>query len=62
MVDFEKNKGIGKAFIENYASDFLNVIFSLDPESSKKKTMSKNVINEMKELEKKLVNINKKIE
>ena len=60
VVDFEKIKGIGKAFIENYASDFLNVILSFDPESSKKKAMSKNVINTMKELEKKLVNINKK--
>lgn len=60
LGDFEGIKGIGDTFINKYASYFLNVIANYLEENEKAINMNNNVIHTMKELEKKLVNINKR--
>lgn len=58
--DFQGIKGIGDTFINKYAKSFLNIIANYLEENEKVIGMNKNVIHTMKELEKKLVNINKR--
>ncbi|MCM1514634.1 MAG: AAA domain-containing protein [Anaeroplasma bactoclasticum] len=60
LEDFEGIKGIGKTFIENYGQAFLKVISKYQSSTEKRIVMSSQVAHTMKELEKKLVNINKR--
>lgn len=58
--DFLGVKGIGETFIKRYAPEFLKVISKYLEENEKAIGMKPKVIFTMKELEKKLVNINKR--
>ncbi len=60
ISDFEGVKGIGDTFIKRYATEFLNVISKYQSENEKEIQMKQSVVKTMKELEKKLVNINKR--
>ncbi len=59
--DFESITGIGKVFVENYAEAFLKVLnkyYNQDTGDSIK--LNRSSLNTLKELEKKLININKR--
>ncbi|HAK68852.1 MAG TPA: HRDC domain protein [Treponema sp.] len=64
LSDFESIPGVGKAFIENYGEQFLRVINRHERNTQgsgiRKVTINKSVSTTLKELEKKLVNINKR--
>lgn len=60
LSDFEGIRGIGKIFIESYGDKFLNIILKYQSSTEKVTTMNSSVIYTMKELEKKLVSINKR--
>lgn len=60
LDDFKGVKGIGTTFIENYGNKFLEVILKYQEQNEIEIAMKPKVISTMKELEKKLVNINKK--
>ena len=61
LSDFEGVAGVGKTFIDNYGELFLKVIHKYD-ETLNEKTVDLNAtaVQTLKELEKKLVNINKR--
>lgn len=61
LTDFEGIPGVGKAFIENYGEQFLEVIrkYSETP-AEKMVPLTESIIKTLKELEKKLVNINRR--
>ncbi len=61
LSDFEGVAGIGRTFIENYGEQFLSVILKYD-EAPTEKTVEINpvAVQTLKELEKKLVNINRR--
>ena len=60
-TDFESVSGIGKAFIDNYATDFLKIIRKYEVvEAEKTVPMNSTTSSLLKELEKKLVSINKR--
>lgn len=59
--DFEGVSGIGKAFIDNYANDFLKIIRMYEvADTEKTVSMNSSTSGLLKELEKKLVSINKR--
>lgn len=61
LSDFEGISGIGKAFIENYGDEFLAVILKYTVgKTDKKMSMNASAADTLKELEKKLVSINKR--
>ncbi|MBR6080024.1 MAG: HRDC domain-containing protein [Treponema sp.] len=64
LSDFDSIPGVGKSFIENYGEQFLRVInkYLRRTQSSgfTKVTITKNVQETLKELEKKLININRR--
>ena len=60
LEDLEKIKGIGKTFVDNYGEEFIKEILKEIGNDSNKSKMNSNVTNIMKDLEKKLVNLNKK--
>ena len=61
LSDFEGVPGIGKAFIENYGEAFLQVILKYEEAPTEKTvTMTASAAGTLKELEKKLVSINRK--
>jgi len=61
LTDFESVSGIGKAFIENYGKEFLTVILKhTEVQTEKKINMSSSAAETLKELEKKLVSINRR--
>lgn len=64
LSDFDSVPGVGKSFIENYGEQFLRVINRYQRKTQgsgfTKVTITKNVQNTLKELEKKLININKR--
>ncbi len=61
LADFEGVSGIGKTFIENYGEEFLAVILSkTETQTEKTVTMTSSAKNTLKELEKKLVSINRR--
>ena len=61
LSDFEGISGVGKTFIENYGNAFLNIILKYE-EAPTEKTVNINssIAKTLKELEKKLVSINKR--
>ena len=61
MSDFESVSGIGKSFIENYGKEFLEVILKhTEVQTEKKISINPSAAETLKELEKKLVSINKR--
>ncbi len=64
LSDFDSVPGVGKSFIENYGEQFLRVINRHQRKTQgsgfTKVTITKNVQGTLKELEKKLININKR--
>lgn len=61
LTDFESVSGIGKMFIENYGKEFLAVILKhTEVQTEKKINMSSSAAETLKELEKKLVSINRR--
>ncbi len=61
LSDFEGITGIGKTFIENYGEEFLNVILKYESVPAEKTVPIKpEVAKTLKELEKKLVSINRR--
>lgn len=61
ISDFEGITGIGETFIQNYASQFLSIILKYESAPNEKLiTMSASTQNTLKELEKKLVSINRR--
>lgn len=61
LSDFESVSGIGKAFIENYGNQFLSVILKFtEVETEKKINITSSAAETLKELEKKLVSINRR--
>ena len=60
LSDFESVRGIGNIFINNYGNEFLSIIEKYQSSNEKIATMNASVISVMKELEKKLVSINKR--
>ena len=61
LTDFESVSGIGKTFIENYGKEFLAVILKhTEVQTEKKINMSSSAAETLKELEKKLVSINRR--
>ena len=61
LKDFESIPGVGRTFIDNYAKDFLKVIVEHKKDNKVKSfNITDDVENTLKELSKKLVNINKK--
>lgn len=61
LSDFEGVAGVGKTFIDNYGDQFLKIILKYD-ETPTEKTVDMNAaaVQTLKELEKKLVNINRR--
>ncbi len=60
-TDFEGISGIGKTFIDNYANDFLKIIRKYEVVETEKTVLMNSTTNGLlKELEKKLVSINKR--
>ncbi|MBO5921189.1 MAG: HRDC domain-containing protein [Bacteroidaceae bacterium] len=61
LTDFQSVSGIGKTFIENYGEEFLAVILKhTEVQTEKKINMSSSAAETIKELEKKLVSINRR--
>lgn len=61
LSDFDGIPGIGKAFIENYGADFLSVILKYEEAPTEKPlAMNAPAAETLKELEKKLVSINRR--
>lgn len=61
LTDFQSVSGIGKTFIENYGEEFLTVILKhTEVQTEKKINMSTSAAETLKELEKKLVSINRR--
>lgn len=61
LSDFESVSGIGKAFIENYGNEFLTVILKhTEVQTEKKINITSSAAETLKELEKKLVSINRR--
>ena len=61
LSDFESITGIGKTFIENYGDAFLQIILKYEEVPTEKTiTMSTSAADTLKELEKKLVSINRR--
>lgn len=61
LSDFESIPGIGKTFIENYGEAFLQVILKYQEVPTEKAiTMTSSAVDTLKELEKKLVSINRR--
>ena len=61
LSDFEGVSGIGKTFIENYGEEFLAVILKYSEVPAEKAVnISDSTANTLKELEKKLVSINRR--
>lgn len=61
LSDFESVSGIGKAFIENYGNQFLSVILKYTEVATEKKiNITSSAAETLKELEKKLVSINRR--
>ena len=64
LSDFESVPGVGKSFIENYGEQFLRVINRYERKTQSsgftKVTITKTVQGTLKELEKKLININRR--
>lgn len=61
LSDFEGVAGIGRTFIENYGEQFLTVILKYDETPTEKTVeISPIAVQTLKELEKKLVNINRR--
>ena len=61
LSDFESISGIGKAFIENYGNEFLAVILkNTEVKTEKKVNITASAADTLKELEKKLVSINRR--
>ena len=61
LSDFESVSGIGKAFIDNYGKEFLVVILKYtEVQTEKKINLSSSAADTLKELEKKLVSINRR--
>ena len=61
LSDFEGITGIGKTFIENYGKEFLAVILKYtEVQTEKKVHITSSVAETLKELEKKLVSINRR--
>lgn len=61
LSDFESVPGIGKTFIENYGEAFLRVILKYEEVPAEKTvTMTESAADTLKELEKKLVSINRR--
>jgi len=61
LSDFESISGIGKTFINNYGKEFLVVILKYtEAQTEKKVNLSSSVADTLKELEKKLVCINRR--
>ncbi|MBE7067190.1 MAG: DUF4011 domain-containing protein [Ruminococcaceae bacterium] len=61
LSDFEGVSGIGKAFIENYGKAFLTVILKYtEVQTEKKIDITSSAAETLKELEKKLVSINRR--
>src|SRR5690606_29301384 len=61
LSDFEGISGIGKAFIDNYGERFLSVILEhLETPAEKTVNITSSAAEILKELEKKLVSINRR--
>lgn len=61
LSDFESVSGIGKSFIENHGDEFLTVILKhTEVQTEKKVDLSSSAADTLKELEKKLVSINRR--
>lgn len=61
LADFEGVSGIGRIFIENYGEEFLAVILNqTETLTEKTVTMTSSAKNTLKELEKKLISINRR--
>ena len=61
LSDFESVPGIGKTFIENYGETFLQVILKYEEVPTEKTiSMTTSAADTLKELEKKLVSINRR--
>ena len=61
ISDFEGINGIGKAFCDNYAEEFLKVILSFSAtENEREVEISERTLGILRELEKKLVSINRR--
>lgn len=61
LSDFESVSGVGKAFIDNYAKEFLRVILKYtEVQTEKKIILSDSAADALKELEKKLVSVNRR--
>ena len=61
LSDFESVPGIGKSFIENYGEAFLQVILKYEEVPTEKTvSMTTSASDTLKELEKKLVSINRR--
>ncbi|MBQ7799922.1 MAG: HRDC domain-containing protein, partial [Oscillospiraceae bacterium] len=61
LTDFESVPGIGRTFIDNYGKKFLDVILKhTEVQNEKKVDLSSSAADTLKELEKKLVSINRR--
>ena len=61
LSDFESISGIGKAFLDNYGKEFLVVILKYtEVKTEKKINLSSSAADTLKELEKKLVSVNRR--
>ena len=61
LSDFEGVSGVGRAFIDNYGEEFLAIILKhTEAQTEKKINLSSSVAQTLKELEKKLVSINRR--